>query len=186
MSRAYQIRVSETLTHHVHVEDGIQTRLELIGILSPDRTSGLLADELTSRGFTVEDGVARREVEPGIVLQVDTRDGTVSVLARAEDEVELSAEQSTRSYQPEGGAVEADLRQRVRSELQREARARDEEARKALSDRLDRVLAGVKPELDAVADAVTRSALKERAGQLGEVLEVSENAAGEMTIRVRV
>jgi hypothetical protein len=186
MSRAYQIRVAESLTRHVRVDDGIQTRLDLIGILGPDRTAALLADELRARDFTVEDGVARREVEPGIVIEVDTRDGTVHVRATAEAELSLSQERVVRSYQPAGGEVEADARDKLRQELARDLVKQGEDIERALSERLDRVLAEVKPELDAVTDAVTRAALKERAGQLGEVVEVSENEAGEMTIRVRV
>ncbi|MEZ4238805.1 MAG: hypothetical protein R3F59_22160 [Myxococcota bacterium] len=186
MSRAYQIRVAETLTHHVRVDDGIQTNLELIGVLVPERTAEIVAQELEQRGYTIDGTKARREVAPGIVVEVDTLEGTVNVRATAEQEIELSAERTVRSYQPDGGDAKDSASEALKSDLARQAAEQDEEARQALSDRLDAALAEIKPELDAVADAVTRAALKERAGQMGEIMEISENEAGEMTIRVRV
>lgn len=187
MSRVYQIQVSEGVVHRVHVEDGIQTQLELVQILDSGRTGELLLEEAESRGFRREDGGAVKDAAEGIQVVIKP-DGSVTVRAVHEETVELKGT-AKGSYDDDfstKAAAEAKLAEVIRGQLRGEAAQRDEAARKLLSDRLDKVLAEVKPELDAIANGVTRSALKERAGQLGEVTSVTENEAGEMTIRVRV
>lgn len=186
MSRAYQIRVAESLTHHVRVDDGIQANLGLLGILGRERSASLLAEELTARGWTVEDGVGRKELGEGIEVEIDTQTGTVTVRAHHEEQVELSATREARSYDERGAADRARLEAAVRAELDAKAKSADSSAQEKLGERLDQALAGVRPELDEITGAVTRRALVERAGQLGQIVEVAENATGEMTIRVKL
>lgn len=185
MSRAYQVRVAHSLTHHVHVEDGIEAKLDLLGIVAPGRMAQLLGDELGTRGFEVENGVAVR-VDGDTRIEVELLTGTVRVVLTAEAEVALAAERTSRTYEERAATEQQRLADEVRAELARRAAEADEAARKVLSEKLEKVLVEVKPELDAAVDAVTRAALRERAAQLGQIMEVTENEAGEMTIRVRV
>ncbi|MGZ3478136.1 MAG: hypothetical protein ACXVCJ_26805, partial [Polyangiales bacterium] len=60
MSRAYRIRVSESIERIVHVEDGVATSLEILPILPKERMQELLAKELEGAGLTVKDGVAQK------------------------------------------------------------------------------------------------------------------------------
>lgn len=187
MSRAYQIRVSESLTHHVHVDDGIQANLGLLGILGRERAATILADELKARGWTVTDGIAHKQLDDEIEVEIDTQTGTITVRAHHEEEVELSATRQGTSYTPDGSAGEKDrLKAAARAEIDSKAHTLDEAARQKLTERLDAALAAVRPELDEITSAVTRASLIERAGQLGQIVEVAENEAGEMSIRVKL
>lgn len=186
MSRAYQIRISESVTHHIHVDDGIQANLGLLGILGRERSASLLADALADRGWTIKDGVGTKSLTDEIEVEVDLASGTITVRAHHEDKVDLSAERQGTSYTPEGGADKERLQAAAKAELDAKARNLDEAAKAKLTEALDQALAGLRPELDEVTSAVTRAALIERAGQMGQIMEVAENAAGEMSIRVKL
>lgn len=185
MSRAYRVSVSQSMTHHVCVDDRIEAKLEVLGILSPGRMAQLLGDALAERGFTVADGVAARE-EGNVRVEVELVTGTVRVIATATDAVDIEVQRTINTYEER----EQQMRDRVQAEVQvevdRRKAAADRAAAQRAAEELEKVLAKVKPDLDAAVDAATRAALREKAASLGEILEVSENASGEMTIRVRV
>lgn len=186
MSRAYRIRAAASLTHHSRVEDGIQAQLELLDILGPDRTAALLGDALAEKGWSVTDGVARKELGEA-VAEVELATGRVRLTASAEEQVEIDGELSKQVYEEHLDGAQKDLEQRLSQKLARDAKAHDEAVGKRLGDALERALIEIKPELDEVTDQVTRASLREKADQLGEVLDVSENPeTGEMTIRVKV
>lgn len=186
MSRAYVIRVSESLVHHRRVSDGVEARLEVLPILGRERTGDLLLEELGSRGWEVDGRKATKQLGNATVT-VDAEKGTVSVRGVIEEEVELELTQQGRAYREDDRSSRDRLRKQVRENLEQMASEGDEKVSDELAAELERVLAEIKPELDQATDAVNRSALKERARQLGEVVEVHENAdSGEMTIRVKV
>lgn len=194
MSRAYRIRISETVERVVHVEDGVATTLELLPILPKERMSELLAAALVGVGMTVESGVARR-VRPSdagdVTVAVELATGTVTVtVTKAED---VSADGVAQRLLPERTSVEHDAK--LRAELQRAARALaerevervTEEVRRDATAHLEGQLRDVRAELDRVVHGVTAAALKERAGQIGEIEEIDEDAeAGTLTIKVKV
>ena len=72
MSRAYQIRVSESRVDTVHVEDGVCAPLELLDILPKEQMAELLATELEKQGFE-RDGDIMRKVEDDVVIEVNPR-----------------------------------------------------------------------------------------------------------------
>jgi hypothetical protein len=51
MSRAYRIRVRESLKRILRAKDQVSTQLELLEILPAEEMAGLLAQELECRGF---------------------------------------------------------------------------------------------------------------------------------------
>ena len=51
MSRAYRIRVSETVRRVLRATDHVSTQLELLEILPREQMADLLADELERHGF---------------------------------------------------------------------------------------------------------------------------------------
>ena len=51
MSRAYRIKVKESLKRDVKAEDSIRTEIELIEVLPAEQMGELLARELEGRGF---------------------------------------------------------------------------------------------------------------------------------------
>ncbi|MEO8706364.1 MAG: hypothetical protein ABI867_40415, partial [Kofleriaceae bacterium] len=78
MSRAIQIRVSESVVRTVHVEDGVQSPLEMLPILAPDRMGELLAKELEDQGFTRDGDKCRRSDPDGVTIEVDLKSATVT------------------------------------------------------------------------------------------------------------
>ena len=79
MSRAYRIRVSEKLSRVVHVEDGVQTKLELLAILPRDELGEILASELEKEGFSRDGQHMERTDEEGVRVRVDLETGAVTV-----------------------------------------------------------------------------------------------------------
>lgn len=185
MSRAYRIDVAEGVQRVVHVEDGVQGRLELLPILPPERTAALLADALAARGFApTESGVCVR-VDGSIVTEVACATGTVTVSVAEERTLELSAHTSATETTPE--AARAVARTRWTDAVDAQAAPLTEAARREVTARLERELANLRPLLDAAVQAATAAALLERAHQLGHVESVEGSAeAGTLTITVRV
>ena len=63
MSRAYRIAVSESVSRHIHVEDGVATTLELLDILPPERMGKILADEFSCGADSPSEGETAKRVE---------------------------------------------------------------------------------------------------------------------------
>lgn len=188
MSRAYRISVSESLRRHVKVEDGVQSKVELLPILPAGRMAELLAAELAGLGFERDGDAARRVDGDGTEVTVDLEQGTVTVRRGAEAELELQRGGAGAVYDPkQAAAAEKNLRARLRGELERQADARQEELRQEVTDQLERKLRDLRLEIDGAVNRVSAAALKEKAAQLGEIEEISEDAeTGSLTIKVRV
>ena len=188
MSRAYRVSVSESLNRVVQAEDGICSKLELLPLLSREELAGLLAAELEGRGFTRDGDVAVRTEPDGVRIAVDVTTGDVSVTLADQAEVELTAKGEMTVGRPEEmKEAEVTAREKARGRLEDEAKDASERLREQVTRRLEGRLRDLKSELDAVSNKVTADALKVRAGQLGTVEEIHEDAAtGSLTIKVRV
>lgn len=187
MSRAYRVTVKGAVHRVVHVEDGVCTSLELLPILPQERTGEILGAELERRGFSLENGVARRVEEDGVAIEVDVRTGAVSVKAEASAEIAIEKERSERVYEE---AIERGTRavqERLDREVARDAAAAEQKARGEVTEKLEKKLGDLRKELDTVTSRVTAEALKEKARKLGEIEEMHEDAeTGELTIKVRL
>lgn len=181
MSRAYRIRVSETETKVVHVDDGIELQLELLDVLPRERLSALLRRELVAEGFSErEDGSFQKEVE-GIQVVVDASTGTVTIRRDESHEVEGSASAVVLSTEAaEGQRIASDA---VATQIEQETQRLQDE----LTESLEQHLPAIRKMLDRLSTRVVAEALKERAAELGEIEEISEDPdTGSLTIRVKV
>ncbi|GHG72639.1 hypothetical protein [Comamonas sp. JC664] len=188
MSRAYRVSVSESLNRVVQAEDGLCTKLELLPLLSREELAGLLSAELASRGFTQDGDVALRTEADGVRIAVDVTTGDVSVTLSGEKEVELKARGELAVESPHD-VEQAKLRAQdlARARLEDAADVAADALRQDVTRKLEGRLRDLKSELDAISNKVTAEALKVRAGQLGTIEEVHEDAAtGSLTIKVRV
>jgi len=169
MSRAYRIRISESLRRHIKVDDGIQSKLEILEILPPEQTSALLERELQAAGFEKrEDGQWVRVDEDGVEVRVEPKTGTVTVSAQADAELDRGRQSLLRELEGEAEQHEKDLQAQVTE---------------ALEGKLD----DLRRELDQISNRVTAEALKQKAASMGEVQEVSEDPeTGSLTIRVKI
>ncbi len=186
MSRAIQIRVSESVTRTVHVEDGVQAPLEMLPILAPDRMGELLAAELEAQGFVRDGDTATRSDPDGVVISVDLRSATVTVRIGAITSVEEAIDRRADVDTDHQKQSEARLRDEVGRELEERVAARTEALRREITGRLEKKLGDLRKELDGAVGRATVAALTERAGALGNIQSVVEDEAGNVTIRVKL
>lgn len=190
MSRAYRITVRESETRTIRGADEISTRLELLDILPPEDTAGLLKGALVEQGFKEgEDGRMTRQ-DGGLTVAVDPCDGTVTVTSEVAEQVGLEARRHTSGYD-DIGPTEKEIRERMKDQLKADLDKKAEQEAARLqgeaTEKLERHLDELQPELARVVNKVTREALKQKARQMGTVKEVSENAeTGELLIKVEV
>src|SRR5262245_4268012 len=123
MSRAYRIRVRESITKTLRAQDRVSTQLEILEILSQEEMAALLEAELVREGFRREGQLLIRE-EDGVVVKVDPKTGTVTVSAEAAQDVEMEGERTGSSYDqngPNAKRVEKELREQLRKDLEKQA-----------------------------------------------------------------
>lgn len=190
MSRAYRITLKESSTRQLKGSDEICTTLEVLEILPPEQMAELLRRELRGKGYNEQtDGTFTRHDE-NITITIDPKTVEVTVRSQVGKEVTVEAKRETYGYD-DVGPGQKEIRDRVREELQQEIeqKSRREAERlqaEATSD-LEKKLCDLQPELSEVVNKVTREALKQKAGQLGNIKEISEDAqSGELTIKVEV
>ena len=188
MSRMYRIRVSESVTKLVHVGDAVASDLEILPVLAPERMKELLAGALSARGFACDGDTATREGEDGVLVTVDLACGRVSasvstvknVQAHGEHQASVTRAQAQRGAEPRARA-------RLKANLEQAVEHQEKKLQKDATRRLEGTLRDLRGEMDQVVSRVTIEALKVRAGQLGEIEELREDAEkGELTIKVRV
>lgn len=186
MSRAIQIRVSESVVRTVHVEDGVESPLEMLPILSPDRMGELLAAELEQQGFIRDGNKATRTDADGIEITVDLASATVSVKIGATADLEEAIDRRQNVGIEVKESAEARLRDDVMRDLDDRLKAKTEDLRREVTQRLERKLGDLRSELDGAVGRATVSALTERASQLGQIESVVGDEAGNVTIKVKL
>ena len=116
MSRAYRIRVQESLTRDLRAEDCIETQIEILEILPPEQMGELLAQELEQRSFErQEDGTLLRREENGTTVEVEPCTGKVTVRSEKQETVTLEGSKEGFGYEDFGAR-----RQRVEQNRGRE------------------------------------------------------------------
>ncbi len=189
MSRAYRIAVRESQDRIIRAEDHVSTDLEIIQVLPLEQMSGMLADELANRGFE-RDGDTMKRKQNGVTVSVDTTTGTVTVSAEAEEETTIEVEREGRAYDdvgPHGDKVRESLQQEARKDVEKKAGEKKAALQTKVTDKLEGELKDLRQELDQVVNRVTAEALKQKAAQLGQIKEMTEDPqAGSLTIVVEV
>ncbi|MCB9674010.1 MAG: hypothetical protein H6737_02780 [Alphaproteobacteria bacterium] len=180
--------MSESLRRHIDVDDGIETHLELLDILPPEQMQELVSDQLAGLGYTSEDDKTwTKKLDNGIEITVDLEDGSVHIGLSAEEDLSIELKRTTTTAEETRQTTENRLRQQTRADLEREADAATEALRVEVTRRLEESLETIRKELDGAVNRATGEALKIKAGQLGEVQEISEDPeTGAVTIRVKV
>jgi hypothetical protein len=189
MSRAYRIRVRESLRRVIRAHDRVNTQLELLEVLPPEQMARLLTEELKGRGFEEKGGALVRK-QNGVTVIVDPKSGDVTVESESSHEAALEGERDGRAYDdmgPNAKEVQKQLRQQLRKDLEKQAGQKAAELQSQVTDRLERELGDLRRELDQAANRVTAEALKQKAAQLGLIKEMTEDPqTGSLTIVVEV
>jgi FtsH ternary system-associated peptide len=186
VSRAIQIRVSESVVRTVHVEDGVQSPLEMLPILAPERMGDLLAAELERQGFVREGQTMKRSDKDGIEITVDLETATVTAKIGASADLEESIDRRANVGIERREQAEESLRRDVQRDLEDRIASRTEALRREVTDKLEKKLADLRNELDGAVGRATVSALQEKAAQLGHIESVVEEGGGNVTIKVKL
>jgi LPS O-antigen subunit length determinant protein (WzzB/FepE family) len=189
MSRAYRIRVRESLRKVVRAEDHVSTQLELLALLPPLEMADLLAAQLRERGFERQgDCAVRKQNDINITVKLAT--ATVTVKTATRRAMDLEAEDAGYATDRSGQSaqrIEQHLRQKLQKHLKKQAEAEKAQLQTDLTDKLEAQLGDLRKELDLVVNRVTAEALKRKAAQLGTIKQVTEDAqSGSMTIVLEV
>ena len=188
MSRAILVRVSESVSRVVHVEDGVEAPLEMLPILAPERQAEILARQLEDLGYTRAGDLVKRTEPDGTEVTIDLEKATVSVKLSAGANLEESLERQTRSYDDarDRNQVEENLRDQVIAELDERLKEKTEAMRRQVTTQLEKKLGDLRSELDGAIGRATVEALTERAGQIGAIESVHGDEAGNVTIKVKL
>lgn len=188
MSRAYRIRIAESLRRHIEVADGIQSKLEILDILPPEQTAALLERELAAAGFEQrEDGQWVRVDEDGVEVRVDAKQSTVTVSAAAEDDIDIKRERTVSAWAENDAKTREQTRKSIVNELECEVSEQEKDLQAKVTAQLEGKLGDLRRELDQISNRVTAEALKQKAASMGEVQEISEDPeTGSLTIRVKI
>jgi hypothetical protein len=178
--------VSESVVRTVHVEDGVQSPLEMLPILGRDRQAELLAAELEKQGFTRDGAVARRTDPDGIEVTVDLENATVTVKLGADSELAETIERRVSVGIERREDAEAALRDDVMRDLDERLKQRTEALRREVTQRLEKKLGDLRQELDGAVGRATVAALTEKAASLGHIESVVADEAGNVAIKVKL
>jgi hypothetical protein len=186
VSRAIEIRVSESVVRTVHIEDGVQSPLEMLPVLASDRMAELLAAELEKLGFKRSGDTATRTDTDGVEVTVDLKAATVSVKLGEKTRLEEDVTISGRTYAGGEQTSRAHLKDVAIAELDKRLQAKTEALRREVTEKLERKLGDLKAELDGAIGRTTVAALTERAGQIGQIESVVDEGGGNVTIKVKL
>jgi hypothetical protein len=189
MSRSYRIAVKESINRVIRAEDRVSTQLEILEILPPEQMATLLGAELEKQGFERQGDVLVRK-ENGVTITVDPAKGLVTVSAEVAEKVALETEREGRAYDdagPNAKAVREQLRKEAQDSLEKQAKEKTAGLQSKVTDRLEGQLGELRRELDQVVNRVTAEALKQKAAQMGQIKEMTEDPdTGNLTIVVEV
>lgn len=191
MSRAYRVKVSESLSRVLKASDHVSTQLQILEVLPCETMAEILEAELKRRGFKNKDGQLIREDKGGITVRVDPGTATVTVASDGSEGVKLSGSRegwADDDWGRRGGEnVKEGLKEEVRKELEKRADKKTEELQKRVTDKLEGKLLELRKELDSVVNKVTAEALKQKAASLGSIKSITEDEKdGSMTIVLEV
>jgi hypothetical protein len=187
MSRAYRIKVSETVTRVVHVEDGIEGPVDLLGILPPEDMNELLRQQLQTDGFErQEDGSMVKKLDE-VIIEISPQERRIKASVDQEEEVTAKVKLDGTSYQETRRQAKKDLSTEAQAQAEAQINEERERLQRTVTDQLTGGIQNIQNELDQAINRTTAEALKRRAAQLGEIEEISEdNETGSLQIRVKV
>lgn len=188
MSRAYRIELSDSLRQRAVVSDGIDTRLDILPILSKEEMGKLVAEELKLRDFKERTDGKWQHLEPdGVMVVIDTEENTIEVRLQKETEIEVTKKISKVVEEEYEKQEKQRLQEKLQESLKEEAKEKQSHLQKEVTELLSKKLNDLQKEFDNISNKVVANALKKRAAQIGEIENIEEDSnSGSLTIRVRV
>ncbi|QDU95851.1 hypothetical protein [Lignipirellula cremea] len=189
MSRAYRIKISESLRKVVRAADHVCSQLEWLQVLPNEEMAELLAGELEKQGYERDGDLCVRQ-DGDLKITVDLRTAEVKVEVEAAHEVDLETTREGVAYDDEGPGAEIvreKIRRQAREALEKDSQLQADELQKQVTDALEGALGDLRQELDQAVNRATAEALKVKARRMGNIKSMTEDAAtGSLTIVVEV
>src|SRR5262249_7482438 len=161
-------------------DDCIETKLEILEILPAEEMGELLTQELERRGFErQDDGTLLRRDDNGNTVEIEPCSGKVTIRSETKETVTLEGNKEGYGYEgsgPRRQRVEEGLSKELKEDLERRAERHQGAMQTAASEKLQKELENLQPEVAEVVHRVTAEALKRKASQMGEIKEISEDA----------
>ena len=187
MSRAYRIEVKETLEIKTTAHDRVESKLQMLGLLPPERMAEILGEELVGEGFGPSDSqmtkkglLQKRTCEADgteLLITVDPQLGSVLVETVAQrektfvgiragvvlDTIPLAKEEKKR------------LQNLVLEDAKAEESREQAKTQKTATNLLEGSIADIRALMDQVVHRATLRALREKASQMGQIRSIDED-----------
>jgi hypothetical protein len=121
----------------------------------------------------------------GVEITVDLENATVTVRIASEERVSKTGEKTGWGDRDRQGDEDR-VRTQLKDELEAKVDAEQRRLREEVTSTLEKKVRDLRKELDQAVNKTTAAALKERAAQIGEIEQVSEEENGGITIKVRL
>ena len=159
----------------------------MLEILPPEQMADLLGRELTEQGFQIEEGIATR-VDGDVTVTIELATGTVTVKAESARGVELKGDKQGVTYEEmDTNQAKDRLRDELTKELEQQAEQQAQTLQGQVTEQLEAELADLRGELDNAVNRATAQALKQKAAQIGQIKDMTEDPeSGSLTIVVEV
>ena len=190
MSRAYRIKVSESLSRVIRAGDRVETQLELLDSLPAENMAALLEQELAGLGFQRQGDLLVRQ-QNDVTVEVDATTGTITARVEADEQLELEKEGEAVVYddltRKQSQQIQESKREELQEQIQKEVNEVESQLQKEVTDRLEAELVDLRGELDQAVNRITAEALKQKAAQIGQIKEMTEDQeSGSLTIVLEV
>jgi uncharacterized protein involved in exopolysaccharide biosynthesis len=158
----------------------------MLDILPADQMADLLAVELGKQGFD-RNGETAVRTDGETTISVGLKTGTITVRSELKKKVELTEQRTGTSWDPEQKKAREKMKKELVRDMEKEVSDQQRELQQRMTDKLEGQLADLRRELDQAANRATAEALKQKAAQIGQIKELTEDPeSGSLTIIVEV
>lgn len=193
MSQLYSIELKSAVTERIETADSVAYPIALQDILPQEDMKDLLRESLVNNGFEADEeneNILTKQGAGGedIIFNLDD----MEVTARLEDAKDVTAEVNAtgRAYDDQEMA-RRNAQEKLKAQedaVRRELAKETSELQSELSDRLAESESERMREINEVLQDVYADALKRKAGQMGDIMEVHESTSpeGEYELTIRI
>lgn len=193
MSQLYSIELKSAVTERIETADSVAYPIALQDILPQEDMKDLLRESLINNGFEADEeneNILTKQGAGGedIIFNLDD----MEVTARLEDAKDVTAEVNAtgRAYDDQEMA-RRNAQEKLKAQedaVRRELAKETSELQSELSERLAESESERMREINEVLQDVYADALKRKAGQMGDIMEVHESTSpeGEYELTIRI
>lgn len=191
MSQCYHIELKQAVTRVVRAEDAVSYPIELTAILPAGEMQELLREVLTKAGWkSADDNDFAMEGPSGEVLSIDLDAMELTATLTAEKEVvaEVKAAGQGNTTRTARRSAQIQIEEKAAATGDQIADSGQREIQKETTDRLNESEDARQRQMNELLQQVYTEALKRKAGQLGDIVEIQEGTGedGNYELLIRV